>query len=85
VVHLNKYKGYPAERSHMDAEIDVNLELDRSDRVLSASVAKGSGDPAFNAATVVQRASPVLPPPPLIADESLTFWLPVIFRANGKR
>ena len=33
---------------------------------------------------MVQRSDPVPTPPPLVADEGLTFVLPVIFRKNGK-
>jgi periplasmic protein TonB len=53
---------------------------------LTANVAKSSGDEAFDhaALTMVERASPVLAPPPLVADEGLNFSLPVIFRKNGK-
>ena len=44
----------------------------------------GSGDPAFDAAALamLQRANPVPPPPPLVADDGLTFTLPVIFNAK---
>jgi TonB family protein len=49
-------------------------------------VVKGSGDPAFDAAalSMLKRSDPVPQPPPLVADEGLTFTLPVIFRVKGK-
>jgi periplasmic protein TonB len=86
LAHLDKFKRYPAERSHTSAEILITLTLDRTGRVLSASIAKGSGDEAFDhaAVTMVERASPVPPPPPLIADEGLDFSLPVIFKKTAK-
>jgi periplasmic protein TonB len=86
LAHLDKFKRYPAERSQRSAEILVAMTLDRMGRVLSATVAKGSGDEAFDhaALAMVERASPVPPPPPLIADEGLDFSLPVIFRKSGK-
>ena len=64
----------------------VTMTLDRMGRVLSANITKGSGDEAFDHAAVamVERASPVPPPPPLIADEGLDFSLPVIFKKNAK-
>ncbi len=56
-------------------------------RVVSASVIKSSGDESFDTAALamVQRANPVPRPPPLVADEGLSFSLPVVFRVGGKR
>ncbi|HTO65693.1 MAG TPA: energy transducer TonB, partial [Bradyrhizobium sp.] len=64
----------------------VNFVLDRMGHVLSASIVKGSGDPAFDEAAVamVRRSDPVPQPPPLVADEGLSFTLPVIFQKKGK-
>jgi TonB family protein len=47
---------------------------------------KGSGDPVFDKAALamVHRSDPVPPPPPLVADEGLSFTLPVVFRVKGK-
>ena len=84
MAHLDRYKRYPAERLQRDAEIVVNLLLDRTGRVVSTSIAKSSGHAAFDEAAVamVQRASPLPAPPPLVADEGLTFSLPVNFRSG---
>jgi protein TonB len=86
LAHLNKYKRYPVERSQKSSEILVTLNLDRTGRVLAVNVAKSSGDEAFDhaALTMVERASPVPAPPPLVADEGLSFSLPVIFRKNSR-
>ena len=86
LAHLDKFKRYPAERSQKSAEILVTMTLDRTGHVLSANISRGSGDDAFDhaALAMVERASPVPPPPPLIADEGLDFSLPVIFRKTGK-
>jgi protein TonB len=85
VAHLDKHKRYPAERSQKSAEIVVSFALDRMGHVLSASIVKGSGDTAFDQAALamVRRSDPVPPPPPLVADEGLSFTLPVIFRVKG--
>ncbi|HWK95643.1 MAG TPA: TonB family protein [Pseudolabrys sp.] len=84
LAHLDRYKRYPAERLQRDAEIIVNLLLDRKGRVVSASVSRSSGFAAFDEAAVamVQRASPLPAPPPLVADEGLSFQLPVNFRSG---
>jgi protein TonB len=86
LAHLDKFKRYPEERSQKSAEIVVTMTLDRTGHVLSANISRGSGDDAFDhaALAMVERASPVPPPPPLIADEGLDFSLPVIFRKTGK-
>ena len=86
IVHLDKHKRYPAERSQKSAEILINFALDRTGHVLSTSIVKGSGDSAFDEAALamVRRSDPVPQPPPLIADEGLSFTLPVIFRVKGK-
>jgi TonB family protein len=82
MVHLDKHKRYPAERTSKSAEILVSFALDRKGHVLSTAIVKGSGDAAFDQAALamVRRSDPVPPPPPLVADEGLNFTLPVIFR-----
>jgi periplasmic protein TonB len=84
--HLDKYKRYPADRAQQSAEIVIRFVLDRAGHVVSASVVKGSGDGAFDdaALAMMRRADPVPPPPPLIADEGLSFTLPVIFRVKAR-
>src|ERR1700709_942084 len=86
IAHLDKHKRYPAERQQKTAEIIVSFVLDRTGRVLSSSITKGSGDSAFDEAALamIKRSDPVPQPPPLVADEGLNFTLPVIFRVKGK-
>jgi protein TonB len=86
VAHLDKHKHYPVERAQKSAEIVVGFVLDRMGHVLSTSIVKGSGDLAFDEAalSMVKRSDPVPPPPPLVADEGLSFTLPVIFKVKGK-
>ena len=86
VAHLDKHKRYPAERSQKAAEIHVRFTLDRLGHVLATSIEKSSGDTAFDEAALamVRRSDPVPAPPPLIADDGLSFTLPVIFRVKGK-
>ena len=86
VAHLDKHKKYPAERAQKSAEIVVNFVLDRLGHVQSVGIVKSSGDAAFDAAALamVKRSDPVPAPPPVIADEGLSFTLPVIFRVKGR-
>jgi periplasmic protein TonB len=80
--HLNKFKRYPQDRSLQNAEVIVSFVLDRVGHVVSKHIVKGSGDSSFDAAALdmLQRSDPVPAPPPLVADEGLTFSLPVIFQ-----
>ena len=82
--HLDKFKRYPSDRLVERAEVVVSFVLDRVGHVLSKRIAKGSGDASFDAAALemLQRSDPVPPPPPLVADDGLTFSLPVIFHAK---
>ena len=86
LAHLDKHKRYPAERSLKAAEIYIRFTLDRLGHVLSTTIEKSSGDTAFDEAALamVKRSDPVPAPPPLIADEGLSFTLPVIFRVKAK-
>ena len=84
--HFDKHKRYPPDRSHQAAEIVVSFVLDRTGHILSTSIARGSGDAAFDEAALamMRRSDPVPPPPPLVADAGLNFTLPVIFRVKGR-
>jgi TonB family protein len=84
--HLDKHKRYPTDRSHQSVEIVLKFELDRTGHVLSASIVRGSGDASFDEAALamMRRADPVPPPPPRVADEGLSFSMPVIFRVKGR-
>lgn len=86
VAHLDRNKRYPPGAARRGAEILVSFTLDRMGRVVSASLLKSSGDSAFDDAALgmVRRADPVPAPPPLVADEGLTFTVPVVFRAKGR-
>lgn len=86
IVQLERNKRYPAGGARREVQILVSFTMERNGRLVSAEIAKSSGEPAFDEAALamVRRASPLPPPPPLIADEGLTFTLPVIFRANRK-
>jgi TonB family protein len=85
VAYLDKHKRYPKSATQKNVRIVVGFELDRVGHVLSMKIVEGSGDPAFDEAALdmIRRSDPVPAPPPLIADEGLSFSLPVIFRTKG--
>jgi len=85
VAHLDRHKRYPAGETQQSAEIVVSFTLDRLGHVLSASIAKSSGNAAFDEAAIamVRRSDPVPQPPAALADMTLSFTVPVIFRIKG--
>ena len=86
MAHLERFKRYPSAKVPRSARIEVGFTLDRLGHVVSAEIRQGSGDPAFDQAalSMLRRADPVPPPPPLVADEGLDFTLPVVYRIKGK-
>nr|WP_276082080.1 TonB family protein [Methylobacterium sp. GC_Met_2] len=84
LAHLERHKRYPGGVGRPTGQVTVTFMLDRLGRVVSASVVKGSGDIALDdaALAMMKRSDPVPPPPPLVADEGLTFSIPVVFRAK---
>lgn len=87
VAHLDHHKRYPADRSDVSVKIFVSFEIDRSGHIISSTIVQGSGYPEFDQAALamLKRSDPVPAPPPLVADEGLTFTLPVVFRAHKKK
>ena len=85
--HFNKYKRYPDDHAADGAQVVVSFALDRNGHILSSRIVTGSGDPAFDAAALamLDRANPVPPPPPVVADDGLSFTLPVIFHAKPRQ
>ena len=85
--HFDRHKRYPTDRTNQAAEIVVSFVLDRTGHIVSSTVVKGSGDTAFDQAALMmlQRSDPVPAPPALVADEGLSFTLPVVFRVKGKK
>jgi periplasmic protein TonB len=86
LAHLHRHLRYPADRFRQKAGSIVSFVLDRRGNVLSARVVKGSGDAAFDAAALdmIRRSDPVPAPPPAVADEGLSFTMPVNFKVKGK-
>jgi periplasmic protein TonB len=86
VAHFDKFKRYPADRAMQSAQVVVSFVLDRAGHIVSSQVATGSGDQSFDSAAIamLQRSDPVPPPPPLVADQGLTFTLPIFFHIKSQ-
>lgn len=81
LAHLNKHKRYPSDRTGRQAEIVLTFQIDRTGHLVAASVVKSSGDRSFDdaALAMMRRSDPLPPPPALVADDGLTFTVPVVF------
>ena len=84
VAHLDRHKRYPPGDARRSISVLVAFTLDRTGHVVSSSLARPSGDSAFDAAALAMmaRSDPVPQPPAVVADEQLTFTVPVVFRAK---
>ena len=59
----------------------VGFVLDRTGHVVSAGIVKGSGDAAFDQAALatIRRSDPLPKPPSQVADDGLSFEMPLSF------
>ncbi len=83
-LHLNKHKKYPGEarsRGH-EGIATVSFSIDRSGKVISAHLDKGSGSELLDqeAIEVLNRASPFPRPPSDLTELTFNFSLPIQFR-----
>jgi protein TonB len=83
--HFEKHKRNPQLEKFKNTKVVVNVTFDRMGHITSSSIAESSGDAAYDEAAMamLRRSDPVPKPPPLIADEGLTYTLPVVFRVKG--
>jgi TonB family protein len=84
MAHLNRHKRYPSGAGRRTAEVAIAFTLDRLGHVVASGLRRSSGDRAFDEAALamMKRADPVPAPPPSVADEGLSFEVPVMFRAE---
>lgn len=80
MAHLNRYKRFPSGAAGTGT-VTVAFTIDRSGRVLSSRLVRGSGDAALDAEAVSlpRRASPVPAPPPNIGGGFVTLAVPIRF------
>jgi periplasmic protein TonB len=83
--HFEKHKRSPVVPKFKNVKVVVNVTFDRLGHVIASSIVESSGDPAYDEAALamLRRSDPVPQPPPLIADEGLSYTLPVLFRVKG--
>lgn len=81
MAHLNRHKRFPAGATGTGI-VTVAFTIDRSGRVLSARLVRGSGDAALDneAVALARRASPVPAPPPNVGGGgSIVLAVPIRF------
>lgn len=76
--HLNRYKRYPSGARGVGIAT-VSFTINPGGDVIAVSLARSSGDHAFDTAAVelVRRASPVPAPPPDIAKSRMSLLVPI--------
>ncbi|HTY69515.1 MAG TPA: energy transducer TonB [Alphaproteobacteria bacterium] len=83
IAHVERYKHYPqsARARHQQGVVRLRFTMDRSGRVLSARIAQSSGVPALDdeVLSMIDRAAPLPPFPPEIAQAQLDLLLPIAF------
>lgn len=86
VAHLDRKKRYPPGAKRQAHEVHISFTIDRTGHVVSTNIVKSSGDSSFDEAALdmMKRADPVPQPPALVADDGLTFTVPVIFRQSRR-
>ncbi len=86
MAHLNRSKRYPAGAPRRSVEVTIAFTLDQHGHVVNSNIKRSSGDQVFDGAALamMKRADPVPAPPQVMANQSLSFDVPVIFRADRK-
>jgi TonB family protein len=84
VAHIERKKRAPANGAERSADIIVSFTMDRQGKVTAVKIAKGSGDARFDQAALemIRRADPLPAPPSVVADQNLSFRLPISFRSG---
>jgi periplasmic protein TonB len=80
--YLNLHKRYPEVKNSKAVTVQVGFVIDRTGHVVSMRVVESSGDSAFDQAALdmIHRSDPVPKPPPMDADEGLSYVVPVVFQ-----
>jgi protein TonB len=87
IAHIDRFKRYPREAEGRFGVARVAFTIDRRGRLLSARIVAGSGSAVLDdeALATVQRAAPFPRPPEGVADNRLSFVLPIRFARLARR
>jgi periplasmic protein TonB len=83
IKHLQQFKRYPsgAQSRGEEGVVMLSFSVDRTGRVLSHQIARGSGYPELDAEvmSMIQRAQPLPAFPPTMSDATLDLTVPIRF------
>ncbi len=87
VAQLERYKRYPVQARGEQGVSSLAFRIDRHGRVLSSHIVRSSGSAFLDEETLalVMRAQPFPAPPVDIADDQLSFVVPVRYAAFARR
>lgn len=82
VAFIERKKQNPDVQNFKNVTVSISFTLDRTGRIISSTIAEGSGDPAYDQAaiSILQHVKQFPAPPPELADETLTYVVPIIFK-----
>lgn len=84
MAHLGRHKRYPVEARirHVEGEVLLRFTMDRTGKVRSASLTKGSGAPMLDAEALAMlvRAQPLPPLPTQVRGEQVELVVPINYR-----
>lgn len=84
VAHMNRHKRYPekAREARQNGVVSIAFAVDRKGRLVRAAVVNGSGVETLDQAAVdmLQRATPLPPPPDSVPGDPIELVVPVRFR-----
>lgn len=87
VVHLNRFKRYPAEArsSRKQGDVIISFTIDRYGRVIRKGLVAGSGVASLDAAAlaILERAGPLPSPPNEIDGNAFDLSLPIEYRVKN--
>lgn len=82
--YFELHKRYPHVARAREAKVKVALVLNRLGHVVQLSVARSSGDPAYDEAALamIRRSDPVPRPPAALTDDTFSYSLDVNFKGG---
>ena len=87
VAHLERSKRYPRQAAGQSGIARLAFSIDRQGRLLGSRILKSSGSAILDAETLalVRRAEPFPAPPQDVADDQLSFIVPIRYASSFRR